>query len=163
MGLPGGANITYVIDPQNRRIGKQKNGVMQYGLIYQNQLSPIAQTGPDGTIRSVFLYGERSNAPSGMLKDGKTYRVITDHLGSVRVVIDTATGEVKQQLSYDVWGNVTEDTNPNFQPFVFAGGLYDPDMGLPTIGLMGEPYKPDASAAPTPAYHPRVNASSNTE
>lgn len=51
-----------------------------------------------------------------MLKDGKTYRIITDHLGSVRVVIDTATGEVKQQLSYDVWGNVTEDTNPNFQP-----------------------------------------------
>jgi hypothetical protein len=98
-----------------------------------------------------------------MLKDGKTYRIITDHLGSVRLVIDTATGEVKQQLSYDVWGDVTEDTNPNFQPFVFAGGLYDPDMGLPTIGLMGEPYKPDASAAPTPAYHPRVNASSNTE
>lgn len=41
----------------------------------------------------------------------------------MRVVIDTAMGEVKQQLSYDVWGNVTEDTNPNFQPFGFAGGL----------------------------------------
>ncbi len=134
VGLPGGVNITYVIDPQNRRIGKQKNGVMQYGLIYQNQLSPIAQTGPDGTIRSVFLYGERTNAPSGMLKDGKTYRIITDHLGSVRMVIDTATGEVKQQLSYDVWGNVTEDTNPSFQPFGFAGGLYDPDTGLTRFG-----------------------------
>ncbi|UBB17180.1 RHS repeat-associated core domain-containing protein [Comamonas odontotermitis] len=134
VGLPGGVNIAYVIDPQNRRIGKQKNGVMQYGLIYQNQLRPIAQTGPDGTIRSVFLYGERSNAPSGMLKDGKTYRIISDHLGSVRVVIDTATGEVKQQLSYDIWGNVTEDTNPNFQPFGFAGGLYDPDTGLTRFG-----------------------------
>ncbi|MNS67608.1 tRNA(Glu)-specific nuclease WapA precursor [compost metagenome] len=134
VGLPGGVNIAYVIDPQNRRIGKQKNGVTQYGLIYQNQLRPIAQTGPDGTIRSVFLYGERSNVPSGMLKDGKTYRIITDHLGSVRVVIDTATGEVKQQLSYDVWGNVTEDTNPHFQPFGFAGGLYDPDTGLIRFG-----------------------------
>ena len=134
VGLPGGGSITYVIDPQNRRIGKQKNGVMQYGLIYQNQLNPIAQTGPDGSIRSVFFYGERSNAPSGMQKDGKTYRMITDHLGSVRLVIDTATGEVKQQLSYDVWGNVTEDTNPNFQPFGFAGGLYDPDTGLTRFG-----------------------------
>ncbi|MFE1574235.1 RHS repeat-associated core domain-containing protein [Comamonas odontotermitis] len=119
---------------QNHRIGKQKNGVMQYGLIYQNQLSPIAQTGPDGSIRSVFLYGERASASSAMLKDGKTYRIITDHLGSVRVVIDTATGEVKQQLSYDVWGNVMEDTNPNFQPFGFAGGLYDPDTGLTRFG-----------------------------
>ncbi|MEN5178305.1 RHS repeat-associated core domain-containing protein [Comamonas testosteroni] len=69
-----------------------------------------------------------------MLKDGKTYRIITDHLGSVRMVIDTATGEVKQQLSYDVWGNVTEDTNPSFQPFGFAGGLYDPDTGLTRFG-----------------------------
>ncbi|MEN5178307.1 RHS repeat-associated core domain-containing protein [Comamonas testosteroni] len=50
------------------------------------------------------------------------------------MAIDTATGEVKQQLSYDVWGNVTEDTNPNFQPFGFAGGLYDPDTGLTRFG-----------------------------
>ncbi|MFE1574238.1 RHS repeat-associated core domain-containing protein [Comamonas odontotermitis] len=32
------------------------------------------------------------------------------------------------------WGHVTEDTNPNFQPFGFAGGLYDPDTGLTRFG-----------------------------
>ncbi|EQD68592.1 YD repeat-containing protein, partial [mine drainage metagenome] len=35
---------------------------------------------------------------------------------------------------YDVWGNVTSDTNPGFQPFGFAGGLYDADTGLVHFG-----------------------------
>jgi RHS repeat-associated protein len=32
------------------------------------------------------------------------------------------------------FGNVTEDTNPGFQPFGFAGGLYDRDTGLVRFG-----------------------------
>jgi RHS repeat-associated protein len=28
-------------------------------------------------------------------------------------------------MDYDAWGNVIEDTNPGFQPFGFAGGIYD--------------------------------------
>ncbi len=32
------------------------------------------------------------------------------------MICTTVTNEVKQQLSYDVWGNGMEDTNPNFQP-----------------------------------------------
>lgn len=34
----------------------------------------------------------------------------------------------------DEWGNVLQDTNPGFQPFGFAGGLYDPDTGLMRFG-----------------------------
>jgi len=33
-----------------------------------------------------------------------------------------------------VWGRVTLDTNPGFQPFGFAGGLYDRDTGLVRFG-----------------------------
>jgi len=69
-----------------------------------------------------------------MLKDGKRYRYITDHLGSVRAVIDMASGEVAQQLDYDVWGKVIRDTHPGFQPFGFAGGIYDSDTGLVRFG-----------------------------
>ena len=25
--------------------------------------------------------------------------------------------EVRQEMNYEVWGNVTQDTNPGFQPF----------------------------------------------
>ncbi len=131
--LPNGNTITYLIDPQNRRIGKQKNGSLEYGLIYQDQLRPIAQTQPNGTIRSIFLYGE-THAPEGMLRDGKAYRLIGDHLGSVRMVIDADTGDVAQRMDYDAWGKITYDSNPGFQPFGYAGGIYDPDTGLTRFG-----------------------------
>jgi len=34
-----------------------------------------------------------------------------------------------------VWGKVINDTNPGFQPFGFAGGLYDQDTGLTRFGF----------------------------
>ena len=69
-----------------------------------------------------------------MLRAGKSYLIISDHLGSVRQVIDTQTGEIAQQLDYDAWGHVTEDSRPGFQPFGFAGGLHDPDTQLTRFG-----------------------------
>ena len=69
-----------------------------------------------------------------MLHSSKTYRLVTDYLGSVRLVVDTSTSEVAQQLGYDVWGSVTNDTSPGWQPFGFAGGLYDSDTKLIQLG-----------------------------
>jgi RHS repeat-associated protein len=69
-----------------------------------------------------------------MRKGGATYRIIADHLGSVRLVIDVATGQVVQRMDYDAFGAVLLDTNPGFQPFGFAGGLYDRDTGLVRFG-----------------------------
>jgi len=60
--------------------------------------------------------------------------LVTDQLGSVRLVVNVMTGEVVQRLDYDVWGNVLQDTNPGFQPFGFAGGLYDSLTGLVRFG-----------------------------
>ena len=34
----------------------------------------------------------------------------------------------------DAFGNVSQDTNPGFQPFGFKSGLYDPDTGLVHFG-----------------------------
>jgi RHS repeat-associated protein len=69
-----------------------------------------------------------------LLKGGSAYRIITDHLGSVRVVVDAQTGAIAQEMSYDEFGRVLSDTNPGFQPFGFAGGLYDPDTRLVRFG-----------------------------
>jgi RHS repeat-associated protein len=69
-----------------------------------------------------------------MRKGGATYRIVADHLGSVRLVIDVATGQIAQRLDYDAFGAVTQDTNPGFQPFGFAGGVYDRDSGLVRFG-----------------------------
>jgi RHS repeat-associated protein len=69
-----------------------------------------------------------------MIKSGTTYRIISDHLGSPRLVINTADGSIAQRMDYDVWGNVTNDTNPGFQPFGFAGGIYDQHTQLTRFG-----------------------------
>jgi RHS repeat-associated protein len=37
-------------------------------------------------------------------------------------------------MDYDAFGRVLNDTNPGFQPFGFAGGLYDDDTGLVRFG-----------------------------
>ncbi|MCL2297080.1 MAG: RHS repeat-associated core domain-containing protein, partial [Proteobacteria bacterium] len=62
------------------------------------------------------------------------YRIVSDLLGSVRVVYDLTTGHPVQQIDYDVWGNVVSNTNPDFQPFAFAGGLYDQQTKLTRFG-----------------------------
>jgi RHS repeat-associated protein len=37
-------------------------------------------------------------------------------------------------MDYDVWGNLISDSSPGFQPFGFAGGLYDTDTKLVRFG-----------------------------
>jgi len=72
--------------------------------------------------------------PDYMIKGGVTYRIISDHLGSPRLVVNTSTGTIVQRMDYDDWGKVILDTNPGFQPFGFAGGLYDRDTNLVRFG-----------------------------
>ena len=69
-----------------------------------------------------------------MVRGGATYRIVTDHLGSVRRVVHTGTGTIWQRLDYDEFGVVFRDSNPGFQPFGFAGGLYDPETYLVRFG-----------------------------
>jgi RHS repeat-associated protein len=59
---------------------------------------------------------------------------VKDHLGSIRLVVNSSTGAIDQRIDYDEFGQVLNDTNPGFQPFGFAGGLYDPDTKLVRFG-----------------------------
>jgi RHS repeat-associated protein len=84
-------------------------------------------------MASLFIYAG-GTTPAYLVKGGVSYRIIADHLGSPRLVVNAATGQVVQRLDYDAFGNVLQDTNPGFQPFGFAGGLYDRDTGLIRFG-----------------------------
>jgi len=132
--LPDGTVIEYVIDGDNRRIGKKVNGVLEQGFLYKDKLNPIAELDEAGNVVSVFVYGSKFNVPDYIVTGGSTYRVVSDHLGSVRMVIDTSTGAVVQEMDFDEFGNVTVDTNPGFQPFGFGGGVYDVDTGFVRFG-----------------------------
>jgi RHS repeat-associated protein len=140
--LPDGHSIQYLIDGQGRRVGEKVDGVLTVGLIYRSQLQPDAETDGMGKIVERFVYSDGSNSPDYMVKDGVTYRFVADQSGSIRLVINVATGEITERIDYDAFGNVLLDTNPGFQPFGFAGGLYDQHTGLTHFGVRD--YDPSA-------------------
>ncbi|NEV65340.1 RHS repeat domain-containing protein, partial [Thiorhodococcus minor] len=141
------AAIGYIIDGQDRRIGKTRDGELVQGFLYKDQLNPIAELDGEGNLVSVFVYGDKANVPAYLIKidpetqEETTYRILSDHLGSPRLIVAVETGAVVQRMDYDAWGVVTRDTNPGFQPFGFAGGLYDSETGLVRFGVRDyDPY-----------------------
>ena len=132
--LPDSRAIEYVVDGLSRRVGKKINGQLVQGFLYSNQLEPVAELDGSGNVVTTFVYAERANTPSYLLKDGRLYRLIANHLGSVRLVVDAESSSVAQAIDYDDYGNVLSDTNPGFQPFGYAGGIYDRDTGLTRFG-----------------------------
>ena len=138
VNLADGREIEYLIDTTDHRVGKKVDGVVERKFLYAGGLSPIAELNTSNTLVSLFVYATRLNVPDYMLrKEGSLYvpyRLISDHLGSPRLVVKVETGEVVQRLDYDEFGRVLTDTNPGFQPFGFAGGLHDSDTGLVRFG-----------------------------
>jgi RHS repeat-associated protein len=132
--LPDDTVITYLIDGFNRRVGKKVNGTLVKAWLYQDLLNPIAELDGSGQITALFIYASRTNSPDYMLSDGQIYRFMSDHLGSPRLIVNANTGHIQQEIMYDEFGRVLNDTNPGFQPFGFAGGHYDPDTSLVRFG-----------------------------
>jgi RHS repeat-associated protein len=136
-GEPNEQTIDYLIDGRNRRIGKKVGGNLTRQWLYDGQLKVVGELDSQGNILAQFVYASMHYAPDYMIKygaDAGTYRIVSDHLGSLRLVIDVATGDVVQRMDYDEFGNVLNDTNPGFQPLGFAGGLYDRDTKLVRFG-----------------------------
>lgn len=133
VSLPDGKFIEYVVDGRGRRIGKKVGGRLVQHLVYANQLNPVAEIATDGE-HSTFQYGERSHVPSVIARDGVTYRLISDHLGSARALVNIDTGEVVQQMAYSAWGEVSVSGDPSIQPFGYAGGVNDTITGFTRFG-----------------------------
>lgn len=131
--LPNATKLTYLVDPENHRVAKQVNGTQQTGYLYDGDLI-VAQLNASNQIVRRFVYVTGATSPDYMVNGGATYRIIADQLGSPRLVVNTATGGVAEQMNYDEFGNVLQDSDAGFQPFGFAGGLKDPDTGFVRFG-----------------------------
>lgn len=96
--------IEYVADGLNLRVGKKVNGTVVEGFLYDGQHQPVAWLDGAGAVKATFVYGLHVNVPEYMTTGGHTYRILTDHLGSPRLVVDTSSGAVAQRmlrLEYD--------------------------------------------------------------
>jgi len=97
-------------------------------------LNPVAWFDGAGQLKATFVYASLPHVPDLMITPTATYRLVTDHLGSVTDVVNVATGAVVQRMRYDTFGVVLSDSQPGLQPFGFAGGLYDDATGLVRFG-----------------------------
>lgn len=102
--------------------------------MWQDQLRIVAELDGNSITKKSFFYGMGVNVPDYMIYQDRKYFLIKDHRESVNLVVDSITGEIKQKMQYSEWGEMIEDTNPGFQPFGFAGGLYDQATKLYRFG-----------------------------
>ena len=140
VGLPDGTEIDYEIDPLGRRVRRESNGVEDQRLLWDGQLRPVAELDSSGIIETRYVYGLGLNVPDYYERDEHTYRIITDHLGSPRLIVQTdgeGAGTIVFRREYDAWGEIEVESfdDPGEIPFGFAGGLYDEDTGLVRFGF----------------------------
>lgn len=133
--LPSGSTVEYIIDGSGRRIGRRVDGAKVAGYLYGGGLRIVAELDADDQIVSRFVYGLAPNTAEYFNRGDRTYRIVTDHLGSPRLVVDAADGTVVQRMRHDELGRVLEDDAPGTIPFGFAGGLADPAIGLLRFGV----------------------------
>jgi RHS repeat-associated protein len=83
---------------------------------------------------SRFVYGDKPTTPELVIRGGAVYRVISDHLGSVRELVNIdEPNDVPVRLDYTAFGSV-RGTGAGVIPQGFAGGLYDADTRLVRFG-----------------------------
>jgi RHS repeat-associated protein len=128
--LTGGVGPTYRYDGRERRVARV-NAAPNRSWLYDGQLRVVGEN--SGTPKA-FVYASRANVPDTLVTGGQTYRLVTDQLGSVQMVVNASTGAIEQSVQYDAWGNATLLSGAFMPPFGFAGGVYDASTKLLHFG-----------------------------
>jgi RHS repeat-associated protein len=132
--LPSSDTLQYRYDSLRRRAIRVKNSVITDYYVYSDQYKIAAILDENRLYKYRVIYGTKANVPDYIHTYTDTYRLISDERGSVRLVVNIADGSIAQALEYDEYGNVISDTSPGFQPFGFAGCLYDHEAKLCHFG-----------------------------
>ena len=128
--------VSYKIDPLNKRLSRSVNGIVTNMYAYNPEGQMIAELDGSGSLKKYFIYGSKNHVPDYFIdSNNNRFKIVVDHLGSVRIVINSQTGEVKEKMNHDEFGKVLQNTNPNYIPFGFAGGIYDSETKLVRFGV----------------------------
>ncbi|GEM_PF-1032108 len=132
VNLPDGKRISYVIDPQGRRIAKSVNGKVSETYSWHDFTTLAVVEFEDGGSME-FVYDAEGD-PVAIRSNGEVYFLASDQVGTIYMVANEAGNEVKRIIR-DSFGNIIVDTNERMNiPLGFASGLYDRDTGLVHFG-----------------------------
>ncbi len=130
-----GSTEGYLYNGFDRLVAIRESGAVSRAFTYDDQgrINGMLQGSPLA-LTEQFGYGTSSNSPDFMISGGHTYRFIKDQVGSIRLVVDVNSLQVLEQIDYDEFGQVLNDTNPGAQPFGFAGGIESQKTGWVSFG-----------------------------
>lgn len=127
-----GTRTTYQYDPLGRMAQRTSRTGETTKFVY-DELRLIQERRNNESVIASYIYTKELDNPILMAKDGKTYLLVHDRLGSIVALVDVTDGssnEVVAQYRYDAWGNVLSETGDISQPFRFAGYIWEPDVEL---------------------------------
>lgn len=103
---------------------------------YNPEGQMIAELDKNGNLLKYFIYASKSHVPDYFIdSNSNRFKIVVDHLGSVRLVVNANTGAIVEKMNHDEFGKVLADSNPNYIPFGFAGGIYDSETKLTRFGV----------------------------
>jgi RHS repeat-associated protein len=135
--LPDQKVIEYVLDRQNRRVGKRVNGIMTRMYIYQSQTQIAAELDGAGKLVNRYVYGTRANSPDYVVSNDKIMKVVSDQVGTPRAFVDAITGAIISKTHFDefgIKGTLAAAAATELDSIGYAGGLLDADTGLTHFG-----------------------------
>jgi len=125
--------IEYRHNALGNRVAKLVNGQVVEKYLWQNKTTLLATFDANGNLKKRFEY-TLGHAPTAFTQDGEKYFILTDQIGSPRIITDSI-GNIVKEITYDSYGNILNDSNESFElPFGFAGGMHDKDTGLIRFG-----------------------------
>lgn len=129
------ASAEYIYDAMGRRIAKDVNGALTY-FIYDDRFRVIEERSSATTLEARYTYGAGVDEPLMMERNGSTYYLHRDALGSITEVTNSG-GSPVERYEYDVYGQpsffdgsynaITASALGN--PYLFTGRRYDTESG----------------------------------
>ncbi len=118
---------TYRYDALGRRIEKDVGGTITR-YVYDGEDILLEYDGTNSRIAR-YSHGDRTDQPLAMERGGASFYYHADHLGSARLLTNTA-GMAVNEYDYDAYGRLETIVETVPQPYAFAGREYDTESGL---------------------------------
>jgi RHS repeat-associated protein len=127
--------VDYVYDVNDNRIAKVVDldgagtgAATTERYVYDGDQITLVFDG-SGTLKQRYLYGTDIDQVLAEEANGQTRWLLADHQGTVRQIVDNA-GTLLNQISYDSFGNLTNQTNASVTfRFGYTGREFDSETG----------------------------------